>query len=132
LLNEFFNPYVNVIGVFDRDPRLIGKNIDNIRISSIEDIPSFIAKHRIRVAIIAVPAAVAQEVTDLVIDQGVKAILNFAPVKLNIPVGVQVHNADLTIELQSLIYYSSAEEERIKRLKQEVKAKKSPKTLSLE
>jgi hypothetical protein len=56
-------------------------------------------------------------------------ILNFAPVRLNTPEGVHVHNADLTIELQSLIYYSSAEEDRIKRLKQEVKAEKSPKTL---
>ncbi len=130
--NSAKNPYVNVINVFDRDPRLIGKKIDNITINSIEDLPSFIATHRIRVAIIAVPAGSAQEVADLIIDQGIKAILNFAPVKLNVPEGVQVHNADLTIELQSLIYYSFAEEERIKRLKQEVIAKKSPKTLSLE
>jgi redox-sensing transcriptional repressor len=130
--NSTKNPYVNVIGVFDRDVRLIGKKIGNIDIYSIEEIHSFIATHEIKVAIIAVPAIAAQEVADLLTGLGVKAILNFAPAKLNVPIGVQVHNADLTIELQSLIYYSSAEEERVKRLKQEVKATKSPKTLLLE
>ncbi len=130
--NSAKNPYVNVIGVFDQDPRLIGKKIDSIDIHSIDEIPSFIAENKIKVAIIAVPAAAAQDVANLLTGHGVKAILNFAPVKLNVSEGVHVHNADLTIELQSLIYYSSAEEERLKRLKQEVKASKSPKTLSLE
>jgi redox-sensing transcriptional repressor len=130
--NSAKNPYVNVVGVFDQDPRLIGKKIDEIGIHSIAEIPSFISENKIRVAIIAVPATAAQEVADLLTEHGVKAILNFAPVKLHVSGGVHVHNADLTIELQSLIYYSSAEEERLKRLKQEVKSSKSPKTLSLE
>jgi redox-sensing transcriptional repressor len=130
--NSAKNPYVNVVAVFDRDPRLIGKEIDKIRIYSIEEAPEFIKNNQIKVVIVAVPAGAAQEVVDLVIGQGVKAILNFAPVKLNVPAEVHVHNADLTIELQSLIYYSSADEDRLKRLHQEVKAAKSPKTLLLE
>jgi len=104
----------------------------HIDIFSIDEIPAFIKKRNIKVSIVAVPAVAAQEIADLVIKHGVKALLNFAPVKLNVPDGVHVHNADLTIELQSLIYYSSAEEDRLKRLHQEVTAAKSPKTLSLE
>lgn len=130
--NSAKNPYVNVVGVFDQDPRLIGKKIDSIDIFSIDDIPAFIAEKKIKVAIIAVPAAAAQDIADLLMVHGVKAILNFAPVKLKVAGEVHVHNADLTIELQSLIYYSSAEEDRLKRLKQEVKGSKSPKSLSLD
>jgi redox-sensing transcriptional repressor len=130
--NSTKNPYVNVVAVFDHDSRLIGKKIDDIDIFSIEEIPAFIKKRNIKVSIIAVPAMAAQEIADLVVKHGVKALLNFAPVKLNVPEEVHVHNADLTIELQSLIYYSSAEEDRLKRLHQEATAVKSPKTLSLE
>lgn len=130
--NSAKNPYVNVVAVFDRDPGLIGHEIDSIKIYSVDEAPGYIEKNQIRVAIVAVPAGAAQEVVDLVVRYGVKAILNFAPVKLNVPEGVHVHNADLTIELQSLIYYSSAEEDRLKRLHHEVKKGTSPKTLSLE
>jgi redox-sensing transcriptional repressor len=130
--NSAKNLYVNVVGVFDQDPRLIGKKIDSIDIFALDEIPAFIAENKIKVAIIAVPAPVAQEIADLLTANGVKAILNFAPVKLKVAGEVHVHNADLTIELQSLIYYSSAEEDRLKRLKQEVKGSKSPKSLPLD
>ncbi len=130
--NSAKNPYVNVTAAFDRDSRLVGKKIDNIEIFDIEEAPRYIGGQDIRVAIIAVPAAAAQEAADLVVKSGVRAILNFAPVKLHVPEGVHVHNADLTIELQSLIYYSSAEEERNERLKKETKDGKSDKSFPLE
>ncbi len=132
--NSTKNPYVNVIAVFDKDPRLVGKKIENIDILPIDEAPRFINDHDIKVSIIAVPAVAAQEVVNLVVEHGVIALLNFAPVKLNVPDNVHVHNADLTLELQSLIYYSSPEEERLKRLRKEMKGAKpkSPKTFSLE
>ncbi len=132
--NSTKNPYVNVIAVFDKDPRLVGKKIENIDILPIDEAPRFISDRDIKVSIIAVPAVAAQEVVDLVVEHGVIALLNFAPVKLNVPDSVHVHNADLTLELQSLIYYSSPEEERLERLRKEMKGAKpkSPKTFSLE
>ena len=130
--NSSKNPYINVTAVFDRDSRLVGKKIDEIEIHSIDEAPDYIENNNIRVAIISVPAAAAQEVADLVSRHGVKAILNFAPVKLNVPEDVHVHNADLTIELQSLIYYSSPEEDRLERLKKETKGGKENKTFPLE
>jgi len=130
--NSAKNPYVNVVAVFDRDPLVIGNTIDRIKILTVDEAPQFIEKHQIRVAIVAVPANAAQEVVNMLVNYGVIAILNFAPIRLNVPDGVQVHNADLTIELQSLIYYSSADEERLERLHREVKEGKSSKNLSLQ
>ncbi len=126
------NPYVNVVAVFDKNPDLIGKKIHNIEVLPIEKSPEIIKKHGIKVCLISVPGDSAQEVADLVVEHGVKAILNFAPVKLSVPEGVHVHNADLTIELQSLIYYSSAEEERLTRLKKEMKDSHSSKSFTHE
>lgn len=130
--NSGKNPYVNVVAVFDKDSRLIGKMIGDKEIHALDEAPDFIKENKIRVSIIAVPAKAAQDVVDLVVEAGVKALLNFAPVKLRVPEDVHVHNADLTIELQSLIYYSTGEEERLERLKSESEQSKSPKTLSLE
>lgn len=130
--NSTKNPYVNVIAAFDHDPRMVGKTIDSAEIYAMDEVPEYIKKNNIKVAIITVPAAAAQEVADLVIKCGVKAILNFAPVKLDVREGVHVHNADLTIELQSLIYYSSEEEIRLERLKKETGDSKSPKSFPLE
>ncbi len=119
------NPYVNIVAAFDKNPRLIGKKIDGLDVLPVDKAPQIIKAYNIKVCLISVPANTAQGVADLVIKSGVKAILNFAPVKLSVPEGVHVHNADLTIELQSLIYYSSAEEERLARLKRVSKAKQS-------
>ena len=117
------NPYVNIVAVFDKNPKLVGNKIDGLDVLPINKAPQLIKKYNIKVCLISVTANSAQEVADLVIKNGVKAILNFAPVKLSVPEGIHVHNADLTIELQSLIYYSSAEEERLSRLDRESKGK---------
>lgn len=130
--NSSKNPYVNIVAVFDRDPQVIGQRINNIDVLPVEKAPELIKRHNIKVAIITVTANEAQDVVDSIVECGIKAILNFAPAKLHAPEGVHVHNADLTIELQSLIYYSSAEEERLLRLQQEAEDGKSQKMLSLE
>ncbi|MFO7952096.1 MAG: redox-sensing transcriptional repressor Rex [Bacillota bacterium] len=126
------NPYVNVVAAFDKDPKVIGKKIQDIEVLPVEKAPEIIREKEIKVCLISVPAETAQEIADLVVENGIKAILNFAPVKLNVPEGIHVHNADLTIELQSLIYYSSAEEERLERLEKESKVDKSAKSFKYE
>jgi redox-sensing transcriptional repressor len=64
-----------------------------------------IATHDIRIAIIAVPAGEAQEVANALVDSGVRAILCYAPVALQLPTHVQVHYIDPVIGLQSMTYY---------------------------
>jgi redox-sensing transcriptional repressor len=130
--NAVKNPYVDIMAVFDRDPYVIGEKICEIEVLPFEQAPGIIREHNIKVALITVPADAAQEVVDEVVEHGVTAILNFAPAKLHAPEGVHIHNSDLTIELQSLIYYSIAEEERLSRLQQEAEEAKSQKMLKLE
>jgi redox-sensing transcriptional repressor len=130
--NATKNPYVNIVAVFDKDPQVVGHKIGNIEVLPMEMLPEVVRRHNIKVAMITVPAREAQGVVDGIVKHGIKAILNFAPAKLHVPEGIHVHNADLTIELQSLIYYSSAEEERLSRLQQEADGPKSAKAFSLD
>lgn len=126
------NSYVDIVAVFDRDPRVVGQYIGRIRVLPFERAPEVIRSQGIRVALIAVPADSAQEVVDRITAHGITAILNFAPAKLQAPEGVHIQNSDLTIDLQSLIYYSTAEEERLSRLQKEAEEARTQKMLKLE
>jgi redox-sensing transcriptional repressor len=68
-------------------------------------LPGFIRKHQVRMAILAVPAEVAQEVTNQLVEAGVMGILNFSPNVLSVPEEVMVNNVNLAIELENLSYF---------------------------
>lgn len=101
--DESFN--IELVALFDSDPAKIGMQVDGMTVRPISDFPSCCREWNIRMAIITVPAEAAQEVADVVVGAGIKAILNFAPTKLLVPDGVQVATADLSLELQRLAYY---------------------------
>ncbi len=103
------NPYVNIVGLFDNDPQLIGEKILDTAIAPASDIERTISEQGVKVAMITVPAIHAQEIVNELIEYGINAILNFAPTKLKVPEGVYLQNVDFTIELQSLIYYVSTD-----------------------
>ncbi|MEX2805641.1 redox-sensing transcriptional repressor Rex [Streptococcus sp. H31] len=92
---------------FDRDDNeLVGtKTSDGIPIYGISTIKDHIQKTDIKTAILTVPSTQAQEVADLLVDAGIKGILSFAPVRLNLPKSVIVQYVDLTSELQTLLYF---------------------------
>lgn len=69
------------------------------------DLSSFIRKNEVKMAILAVPAPSAQEVTNIIVEAGVQAILNFSPTVLQVPESVTVNNVDLALELESLSYF---------------------------
>ncbi|PZN08183.1 redox-sensing transcriptional repressor Rex [Thermaerobacter composti] len=96
---------VRIVAVFDSDPGRIGQEIEGLVIQPAEAMEAVIREAGIKLAVIAVPAAAAQEVARRLVEAGVTAILNFAPVSLQVPPGVVVQNVDLTLELQSLAYY---------------------------
>ncbi|EEG76460.1 redox-sensing transcriptional repressor Rex [Dethiobacter alkaliphilus] len=106
------NPYVKVVGIFDANPKEHGSEIEGHKVMSMEEMPRVIKEHDVKVAMITVPAEPAQDVVDQLVENGITAILNFAPTKLHVPEEVHVHNADLTIELQSLIYYTLEDEKK--------------------
>jgi redox-sensing transcriptional repressor len=70
-----------------------------------EELSDFVQSHHVKMAIITVPAAVAQEVANNLVACGVMGILNFAPIVLHVPEDVMVNNVNLAIELENLSYF---------------------------
>jgi len=101
------NPYVNVVAAFDIDPEVIGEKILGVEVLPISEMKKIVDLYKVKVAVLTVPAEQAQTAVETIIESGVKVIFNFAPAKLYVPKDVFVHNADLSIELQSLIYYAT-------------------------
>jgi redox-sensing transcriptional repressor len=91
--------------IFDNDPEKIGKNLGSFIIKPITEMVGAIQNANIKVAMIAVPAAHAQEVADLLVKAGVKAILNYAPISINVPSDIRVQYIDPVTHLQRMTYY---------------------------
>ena len=91
-----------IVAVFDSDPGKIGKSRAGIEMRGIDWLEREVRKKKIEMAIIAVPVEAAQEVVDTAVGAGIKAILNFAPVKVRVPGGVNLVNIDFSIELERL------------------------------
>lgn len=101
---------VKITAIFDADLSKVGTDIMGVPIHAIHDMVGIAREQGIKIGIIAVPSAEAQSVAELLQEAGVEAILNFAPAKLKVGPGLFLQNIDLTIELQSLAYYTSASE----------------------
>jgi redox-sensing transcriptional repressor len=95
----------DVVAVYDVDPGRIGESIGALTILDLARVAEDCARGRFEMAILAVPAAAAQSVVDLLAESGISSILNFAPVRVNAPDGVAIRHVDLSIELQILSYY---------------------------
>jgi len=93
---------LKIIAAFDTDARKAGTEIHGKKILPLDKLPDLMERMKIRIAIIAVPAAAAQGVADLLVDGGVRAVWNFAPVRLALPQDVIVHNEDLYCSLAAL------------------------------
>lgn len=91
--------------IFDNDPQKIGTTMNDIKVLDIENLENEIEKAGIKVAMLSVPAGVAQEVVDHMVKAGVQAILNYAPVNLVVPQGVRVQYIDPAVHLQNMTYY---------------------------
>lgn len=101
---------VRITAVFDRDWDKVGKKIEHLEILPMEDLERVIREQGIKMAIIAVPPSSAREVADALVEAGVKAILNFSPVKLDGRGKAYVKNIDLTMELEALAFYAGGRE----------------------
>lgn len=101
----FANRGFQVAMVFDNDPAKIGQKVGQFVIQDVALLIPEIRKANIRFAMLAVPASQAQAVTDQLVEAGVKAILNYAPISLNVPAGVKVQYIDPAVHLQIMAYY---------------------------
>ncbi len=99
------NPF-QVIALFDRNPALAGnRSPQGIPIFPLFELPLVVQREKINIGVLCVSAEEAQEMADLVIKAGIQAILNFAPVRLNIESGVKVKTMDLSMSFESLSYF---------------------------
>ena len=94
-----------IISAFDNDPSLIGKTVNEIQILPMDEIKSAVKQNDIKIAILAVPATVAQNVITEVLNTNIKAILNYAPIAPKVPETLVLRNIDPVISLQSMTYY---------------------------
>lgn len=94
-----------VAALFDDDENKIGKKIGDVEIFDIKSFADRVKQANIEVAVITVPAGKAQSVVDLVESAGVKAVMNFAPVRLKTSGHVKLRSVDLTTTLESLSYF---------------------------
>ncbi|MBK7708466.1 MAG: redox-sensing transcriptional repressor Rex [Acidobacteria bacterium] len=94
-----------VAALFDSDPAKIGERIGEVSVFDIKNFPEISEEFNIDVAVIAVPAEFAQTVLQQITVSGIKAIMNFAPVPLQVPENVKLKTVDLTISLESLSYF---------------------------
>jgi len=99
---------LDIVAIFDNNPEKIGKTVRGVKVYSPASISSVVERSNIDIAIIAVPLTSAQKIADNLIKAGIRAILNFAPVKLNVPRNVKLRNVDLSTELINLTYFLSS------------------------
>jgi redox-sensing transcriptional repressor len=95
-----------IVAAFDAEPRRKRDKEIKQPIYRMDELPEFVQKQNVKMAILTVPAAVAQEVANQLIDAGVTGILNFSPIVLSVPEEVMVNNVNLAIELENLSYFT--------------------------
>ena len=94
-----------IVAVFDNDLRKIGKKWEDVVLHDISEIPERTKEEEIQIGIIAVPAEAAQRVANMLVSNGIRAILNFAPVRIVVPEDVELRSAELSSELECLSYF---------------------------
>ncbi|MCC7349286.1 MAG: redox-sensing transcriptional repressor Rex [Phycisphaerales bacterium] len=93
-----------LVAIFDNDPSKVGKRQGPFVVESLNDLRSVIDQHAIRLAMIAVPADAAQEIADKLVEAGIRGLLNFAPISLNVPADVALNAVDLAVQMEQLSF----------------------------
>ena len=101
---EFARQGFQIVKLFDNDQRKIGSNHKGIVISDIRNMEQEVKEAGIEMAIIAVPATVAQQIVDKIVAIGIEAILNFAPINLTVPEDVYLRTENMSMELEYLSF----------------------------
>ena len=103
--NGFANRGFHISMVFDNDPQKIGQKVGEYEVFDTATLIEKVKQNKIKVAMLTVPASSAQEIADILVKAGIKAILNYAPISLNVPPGVRVQHTDPVTHLQRMTYY---------------------------
>jgi len=107
--HRFGDSGFDIVGVFDNDPEKIDKQLGDFMVRDIAELPDVIEEFGVKMGIIAVSTDSAREVANLLIENDVKSLLNYAPVTLMVPLGVRVQYIDPVARLQHMAYYVEQE-----------------------
>jgi len=101
----FVNRGFNVAMIFDNEKNKIGQKIGDLTVEDTANMVERVQSSGIKIAMLTIPAKAAQEATDQLVKAGIKAILNYAPISLNVPNDVKVEYIDPATQLQKMTYY---------------------------
>jgi redox-sensing transcriptional repressor len=94
-----------IVDAFDSDPKVTGIRVGGLTVRPVSELPGYLKEREIDIGIVAVPAHAAKEIIDTLIAGGVRSILNYAPLVMQVPDGVQIKNIDPVLALQSMTFY---------------------------
>lgn len=103
--NGFANRGFRIALIFDSDPTKIGETLSGLPVHAAGEMETLIPEHNIVLAMLAVPAEQAQSVASQLVKAGIRGILNYAPINLSVPEGVQVQYIDPVTHLQRMTFY---------------------------
>ena len=92
-------------GLYDADPALVGSEVTGIEVRDVAQLEEDLKRRPADIGVVAVPATHAQDVIDRLVRGGVRAILNYAPIALQVPPDVEVRQVDPVLQLQSMTYH---------------------------
>ncbi|RJP73421.1 MAG: redox-sensing transcriptional repressor Rex [Candidatus Zixiibacteriota bacterium] len=101
--------------ILDSDPAKIGTRIGNLEVKNLDHLADEIRRAHVDMAVLSVPAEAAQKVADQLVEAGIKAILNFAPITLLVPPDVTVRNENMVIEIEHLSFALAEGSRKIER-----------------
>jgi redox-sensing transcriptional repressor len=97
----------HLVAAFDNSPAIVGQRVGDLTVRPMAELDEVIREENISIAIVAVPSTYTQSVVDRLVDCGVRAILNYAPITPQVQQGVKIRNIDPVLSLQSMTYYLS-------------------------
>jgi len=103
--NGFCDRGFRIVAVYDNDPAKIGQMLGSLKVQSTGELVEDVRTRALKMAMLAVPADRAQEVTDQLVEAGIRAILNYAPINLTAPDSMYVQYIDPVVHLQRMTYY---------------------------
>lgn len=101
---QFLDQGYTFVAAFERDPKRIGKEVENITVAPIRAMNRLVKEKGVEIGVIAIGPRWAQQAADKFVGAGIRGILNFAPVQLQCPSDLHVENVDFTRTLDRLCY----------------------------
>mgnify|MGYP004513790703 FL=1 len=90
---------LKIVGAFDVNPDLVGTEINGIPIYHTDELQQRMQKDKVNIGVLTVPIAISQQVTDKMVEGGIKAVWNFTPFRIRVPEGIVVQNTSLYAHL---------------------------------